>query len=76
MSRLNKKLATLKQQHQQLKLKLQSAKNEAAKLLANASDDATQNISSLPVTSTRTGRTQLIDARHLSNAQSINSLLM
>jgi hypothetical protein len=51
MSRLNKKLALLKQQHQQLKLRLQSVKEEASQAAQKQSQmladrpDPSQNIS-------------------------------
>jgi hypothetical protein len=51
MSKLNKKLAFLKQQHQQLKIKLQLAKAEAAQKLADNSDSPQLASMSPPFTS-------------------------
>jgi hypothetical protein len=55
MSRLNKKLFALKQQHQQLKLKLLSAKSEAAQKQADIADPSQIIPSSPSVTSIATG---------------------
>jgi hypothetical protein len=51
MSKLNKKLAFLKQQHQQFKLKLQSAKAEAAQRLSDNSNSPQLASMSPPFTS-------------------------
>jgi hypothetical protein len=59
MSKLNKKLAFLKQQHQQLKLKLQSAKTEAAQKLADNSNSPQLASMSPPFTSRQSEFTEM-----------------
>jgi hypothetical protein len=59
MSKLNKKLAYLKQQHQQLKLKLQTAKAEAAQRLSDNPNSPQLASMSPPFTSRQSEFTEM-----------------